>query len=299
MTNEGKASVPVTTGADIAHASAEGAAERSDGSMTANRSAAMADLKEATIWLKGIKAESWIVLGLAAALVLGWDWIASQFPQAIIPSIGETVDALLGMLRDYRGGYINAVGNTIQNYYSGLGLAIVVGWTLAGLMGLSRLFGRVMKVVLDFLGNIPIIAFMPLFVALLGLGGGAKIIVVMLAALIVITTTAQAAFEGVDHGAEEAAMGLGASKLQAQVLVVWPLILPQMIAGLRLGAAQALTACIIAEIYTAMTGLGGLIVGYGASFNMPRYFVAVLTTMIIGSATAAVLRRLEQRFAVP
>jgi ABC-type nitrate/sulfonate/bicarbonate transport system permease component len=232
-------------------------------------------------------------------LVVGWEWIAAQFSEAIIPSMGETITALFSMMRDYRGGYFNAVGNTIQNYYAGLGLAIVVGWSLAGLMGLSPLLGRVMTVVLDFLGNIPIIAFMPLFVALLGLGATAKIVVVLLAAVIVITTTAYSAFESVDRGAEEAAMGLGASKLQAQVLVVWPQILPQMIAGLRLGAAQALTACIIAEIYTAMTGLGGLIVGYGASFNMPRYFVAVLTAVAIGSATSALLRHLERRFAVP
>lgn len=259
----------------------------------------MADLREAGARLKAIRAESWIVLGLVISLLVGWELIAAQMPEAIIPSIGETFGALIDMLRDYRGGYVNAVGSTVQNYYSGLGLAIVVGWTLAALMGLSPLFGRLMKVVLDFLGNIPLIAFMPLLVALLGLGGTAKIIVVMLAAVIVIATSAHAAFEAMDGSAEEAAMGLGASKLQAQLLVVWPPLLTQMIAGLRLGAAQALTACIIAEIYTAMTGLGGLIVGYGASFNMPRYFVAVLTAMIIGGVTAAVLRRLERRFAVP
>ena len=259
----------------------------------------MADLREAGLWLRSIKTESWIVLGLIVAVLLAWELIASQFAEAIIPSMGETFGALLDMLRDYRGGYIKAVGNTVQNYYLGLGLAVLLGWALAGLMGLSGLFARVMKVVLDFLGNIPLIAFMPLLVALLGLGDAAKIIVVMLAALIVIATSAYAAFEGMDRGIERAAMGLGANKLQAHLRVVWPPLLPQLIAGLRLGAAQALTACVIAEIYTAMTGLGGLIVGYGASFNMPRYFVAVLTTMFIGGATAALLRRLELRFAVP
>lgn len=276
------------------------AASASSGrSATDTRAEALADLRQAEAWLKRIRPESWIVLALIIALLVGWDVLAAPLPEAILPSIGETFSALLLMLRDYRGGYVNAVGSTVQNYYSGLGLAIIVGWSLAGLMGLSPLFGRVMKVVLDFLGNIPLIAFMPLFVALLGLGAAAKIIVVMLAAVIVVATSAHSAFEARDRGAEEVAMGLGASKLKAQLLVVWPPLLTQMIAGLRLGAAQALTACIIAEIYTAMTGLGGLIVGYGASFNMPRYFVAVLTTMIIGGLTAAVLRRLERRLAVP
>lgn len=255
--------------------------------------------QETGAWLKGVRGESWSVLGLVVALLVFWEWVAGRYPEAIVPSIGETADALFKMMQDPRRDYFEAIGSTGQIYYSGLGLALVLGWGMAGLMGLVPLLGRVMKVILDFLANVPIIAFMPLFVALLGLGPLAKIVVVLLAAFIVITASAQSAFEGVGKGDEEAAMGLGASRLQAQVRVVWPQVLPQMIAGLRLGAAQALTACIIAEIYTAMTGLGGLLVGYGASFNMPRYFVTVLTALVLGGATAAVLRRLERRFAIP
>jgi NitT/TauT family transport system permease protein len=255
--------------------------------------------QETGAWLRRVRPETWIVLGLIVGLLVFWEWLAGQYPEAIIPSIGETADALFKMMQDPRRDYFKAVGSTVQIYYSGLGLALVLGWSMALLMGRVPLLGRVMKVILDFFANIPIIAFMPLFVALLGLGPPAKIVVVLLAAFIVITTTAQAAFEGVGRSDEEAAMGLGASRLQAQVRVVWPQVLPQMIAGLRLGAAQALTACIIAEIYTAMTGLGGLLVGYGASFNMPRYFVTVLTALVIGGGTSAVLRRLERRFAIP
>lgn len=255
--------------------------------------------RETGDWLKGVRPETWIVLGLIVALLVFWEWVAGQYPEAIIPSIGETAEALFKMMQDPKRDYFNAVGSTVQIYFSGLGLAVVLGWGVAGLMGRVPLLGRVMKVVLDFFANIPIIAFMPLFVALLGLGPSAKIVVVLLAAFVVITTTAQAAFESVGKSDEEAAMGLGASRLQAQVRVVWPQVLPQMIAGLRLGAAQALTACIIAEIYTAMTGLGGLLVGYGASFNMPRYFVTVLTALAIGSITSTILRRLERRFAIP
>jgi NitT/TauT family transport system permease protein len=32
---------------------------------------------------------------------------------------------------------------------------------------------------------------------------------------------------------------------------------------------------------------------------MPRYFVTVLTALVIGGGTSAVLRRLERRFAIP
>jgi NitT/TauT family transport system permease protein len=245
--------------------------------------------QESGDWLRGVRAENWIILGLIAGLLALWEWVAGQYPEAIFPSLGETLNAFFKMLQDPRRDYFNAIGGTMQVYFSGLGLAVVLGWSAAALMGRLPLLGRVMKVILDFFANMPIIAFMPLFVAMLGLGPQAKIVVVLLAAFIVVTTSAQAAFEGVGRADEEA----------AQLRVVWPQVLPQMLAGLRLGAAQALTACIIAEIYTAMTGLGGLLAGYGASFNMPRYFVTVLTALAIGSATAAVLRRLERRFAIP
>lgn len=257
------------------------------------------DLARTRAFFVGIRPESWVVLALVIGLCWFWQDVSSRYAEAILPSPGETLDAFFKMLQDYRADYVRAVGSTMQVYYAGLGLALACGWALAVLMGLVPLFGRVMNVVLDFFGTIPAIAFMPLVVALLGLGPSAKIVVVFLAALIVITTTAHAAFLGVGRQAEEAAMVLGASRLQAHLRVVWPQILPQMVAGLRVGAAQALTACIIAEIYTAMTGLGGLVAGYGASFNMPRYFVTVLTVVLLGSVTAALLRGLERRLVAP
>lgn len=269
------------------------------GSMRSALEEARQDFVTLVTWVRGVRTETWMVVALIVGFLVGWEWIAGHYPEAIVPSPAETIDAFFKMLQDYRRNYFNAVVSTFQVYFAGLFLAIAAGWSLAVVMGRLPLVGRLMKVILDFLANIPLIAFMPLFVALLGLGHPAKIVVVMLAAVIVITTTAQAAFESVDTGAQDAAMGLGASRLQAQLLVVWPQTLPQLIAGLRLGAAQALTACIIAEIYTAMTGLGGLIVGYGASFNMPRYFVTVFTALAIGSATSAVLRHIERRVAVP
>ena len=48
------------------------------------------DLKAFGAWLRRVKPESWIVLGLAIGLVVGWEWIASQFSEAIIPSMRET-----------------------------------------------------------------------------------------------------------------------------------------------------------------------------------------------------------------
>lgn len=252
------------------------------------------DLRAALSAFAGIRPESWLLAGLCAALLALWIWGASLLPPAVFPSPEETGQALFWMLMDVRQDYVRGIGASLSVYFTGLLLALAFGWMLIFLMGIQPLLGRVIGPCLDFLGSIPNIALMPMIVALLGLGPPAKIVVIFLAAVLPIVINGFAALRQVDRGVEEAAYVLGANRIQTHWQVIWPLALPQMVAGLRIGAAQGLVATVIAEIYTAMTGLGGLLVGYGSSFNMPRYFVVVITLAVIGVVTTGLLRAIER-----
>jgi ABC-type nitrate/sulfonate/bicarbonate transport system permease component len=148
---------------------------------------------------------------------------------------------------------------------------------------------------LDLLASVPNIAFMPLIVAFLGLGLEPKMMIVFLAAVVPITINSHAAIRQVDPALIEAAMTLGATRLTALRKIIWPSALPAIIAGFRIGATQALTACVMAQLYTAMTDLGGLLSGYSNGFNMPRYFVTVITLALIGIFSTFLLRLVERR----
>lgn len=251
------------------------------------------DLRAFLSTLRAIPLETWVIAALCLAAFWLWGFVAQYMPPAIFPSPAETAEAFFYMIADRRRDYITALGQSLGLYLSGLTAAGGLGAGLIWIMGAKPFWGRVLSPILDTLSAVPNIALMPLFVALLGLGAEAKLAVIFLAALFPIVVNGYAALRQIDPDYAEAAISLGASPLRAWRVVVWPLARPALVAGLRIGAAQALTACVISEIYTAMTGLGGLLSGYGSAFNMPRYFVVVITLGVIGVTLSSLLRRLE------
>ena len=68
-----------------------------------------------------------------------------------------------------------------------------------------------------------------------------------------------------------------------------------IVAGLRLGAAIGLINTVVAELYTAVRGLGGLLSVYGNTFQMAPYFVVVFVLAIIGTLVSQGLRIIEGR----
>jgi NitT/TauT family transport system permease protein len=52
---------------------------------------------------------------------------------------------------------------------------------------------------------------------------------------------------------------------------------------------------VVAELYTAVNGLGGLLAIYGNTFRMAEYFVVVLLLSLIGVTVTETLRVVENR----
>jgi ABC-type nitrate/sulfonate/bicarbonate transport system permease component len=64
---------------------------------------------------------------------------------------------------------------------------------------------------------------------------------------------------------------------------------------MRIGATIGLINTVVAELYTAVRGLGGLLAIYGNTFRMAEYFVVVLTLALTGVIVTEVLRHVEIR----
>jgi len=67
-----------------------------------------------------------------------------------------------------------------------------------------------------------------------------------------------------------------------------------MITGLRLGIGRAIIGIVVAEFFTAITGLGALIVKYGNQYDTASMFVPILVLMLLGVALTDALRRVEE-----
>jgi NitT/TauT family transport system permease protein len=89
----------------------------------------------------------------------------------------------------------------------------------------------------------------------------------------------------------------GASDGQVMTKVILPGAVPFIMAGLRLAVGRAVIGVVVAEFFTAVTGLGGLIIVFSNSFATAKLFVPVITLVVLGLLLTQAARVLEGRFA--
>jgi ABC-type nitrate/sulfonate/bicarbonate transport system permease component len=118
---------------------------------------------------------------------------------------------------------------------------------------------------------------------------------VFLGAMIPILINTYAGVLNSDGDLIEMARSAGATELQIFRKIMLPGAMPYIIAGMRVGAALALINTVVAELYTAVEGLGGLLSIYGNTFRMAPYFVVVFVLGAIGLATMQSLKLIERR----
>jgi NitT/TauT family transport system permease protein len=163
------------------------------------------------------------------------------------------------------------------------------------LMGGIPALGRTLDIYVNALMATPRVAFIPLVIVLLGLGAEAKVAIVFLGAVIPILINTYAGILNSDAELVEMARSAGASRFQIYWRIMLPGAVPFVAVGLRLGATIGLINTVVAELYTAVSGLGGLLAIYGNTFQMAPYFVVVLLLATIGIAITQLLRMLEIR----
>ena len=74
-----------------------------------------------------------------------------------------------------------------------------------------------------------------------------------------------------------------------------PGALPFLVTGVRIGATIGLINTVVAELYTAVSGLGGLLAIYGSRFQMAEYLAVVVVLALIGVTMTEGLRVIETR----
>ena len=184
---------------------------------------------------------------------------------------------------------------SLSVYGAGLLLAIAVGIAVGVLMGGFHLLGRTLEVYVNALAATPRVAFIPLIIVLLGLGFEAKVAIIFLGAVMPIVINTYAGVLNADGELVEMARSAGASRGQVFRRILLPGALPFIVVGLRLGATIGLINTVVAELYTAVRGLGGLLAVYGNTFQMAPYFVVVLVLAAIGTLVTGGLRLIEVR----
>jgi len=236
------------------------------------------------------------VRGASLALTLGvWEWygrgvdpIFFSYPTAIAAAVPAMIAS--GQLQ-------GALFLTLQGLAAGFGLAIVFGILIGLLMGRYRLLDYLLDVQISALYSTPNVALIPLLILWFGLGMKSKIVIVFLAAFFPIIVNTYGGVRNVSRALVEVAQAEGANETQIFGKIIVPAALPFIMTGIRLAVGRAIVGMVVAEMFTALTGLGGSIVYFGNTFATDKLFVVIILLALLGVALTEGVKFLEVRLA--
>lgn len=179
----------------------------------------------------------------------------------------------------------------------GLALASVAGITIGLALARYRVLDAAFDMYITFLYSTPTVALVPLIVLWAGYDTMAKVIILFLFAFFPLVINTYQGVKNVDHKLLEVGKAFRCSERQLWTNIIIPAALPFIVTGLRLAVGRGLIGMVLADLYTAISGIGYLIVRTASTFQIDRMFVPIVTLGILGLLSTALLRLLEKKVA--
>ncbi len=232
-------------------------------------------------------------LAVLVVVVVIWNWYASREGNFLMPSPAEYLAAIPEVLTSPEPW--RALATSDVTLAIGYGVAVLVGVPTGLVMARNRLVDRVLGPYLDIAVVVPMAAMMPVVLVALGLTRQAQVAVIILFALPFIVIAARTGARTVLPEWSEMARVFGARELQVWRRVLLPGSVSAIVAGLRLGFAQALTGLVTVELTLIALGIGRQMIVYQSHFQSAELFVFVTLLVVQSVVVMSLLRALEVR----
>jgi len=188
-------------------------------------------------------------------------------------------------------------GVSALEFALGFLLSAVVGIAVGFMMATSRRTQDILDPWVSFFYSSPLVALMPFFLLIFGVGLASKVAIVFVIAVFPILLNAFVGIRAADPHLLEVAKAFNCTRQQVFVKILLPAALPYVIVGLRLGIGRALTGVVVGELFASRAGVGYLITAAGQSFDTATVFLGVLIFSIMGVILMEALKWLENSLA--
>lgn len=235
----------------------------------------------------------WLCISVVTAILL-WQIISmTKVGGTIFASPLEVLDKLYLKIID--GTIWPHISYSLFRVISGFGIAFVCSIPVAFLMGWYKPVRSLVEPWIQFIRNIPPLAYIPLVIVAAGVDEKSKITVIFIASFLVLVVTIYQGVCSVDSTLIKAAKILGASDFVIFLKVVIPASTPFILVGARLGLSASLTTLIAAELTGASKGLGMMIQTASSYYDMATVLMGILIIGIIGISMEKFVKILERR----
>jgi ABC-type nitrate/sulfonate/bicarbonate transport system permease component len=214
-------------------------------------------------------------------------------PSDHFPPISQTLSTLLDQLGESR--FWEAVGNTLEGWALGLGIAAGLAIPIGIVIGSSRLLYRATRGLIEFLRPIPSVALIPLAILIYGTGLQSKVFLAAFASFWQVLVATLYGVQDVDPVATDTARSFGFSRPQRLLRVTLPSAVPYIATGIRIASAVSLILTVTAELVIGAAGLGRSINLARSGGNEELMYALILATGVLGLLLNTVLQLVERR----
>ena len=235
----------------------------------------------------------WLCISLATALLLWYFLSVNEKTARVFPFIDKMIVAFKTVTEreilwaDIKSSMTSVLLGFLFGFLTSVPVAFLMAW--------YRPVRYILEPWIQFIRNIPPLAYVPLVVIAVGVGRVPQVIVIWIATFLTMTITIYQGVRNVDETLIKAARVLGAKDSDLFVKVIFPATTPFILTAVRLGASVALTTLIAAESTGAFAGLGMRIRSFNNSYEVEPMLLYIILIGIIGITIEKVIKFLEKK----
>ncbi|MCK9913968.1 ABC transporter permease [Microbacteriaceae bacterium K1510] len=246
------------------------------------------------LWRRGA-AVPLASLTVAIIVLVAWQYLppALGVPKYIIPRVTDLWAEMVRMWfqENLLKHFISTGSMSILGFVLGGLLGAVVGYAL----GLLPTWEKVLSPYILALQIAPKVAFAPLFILWFGYNAWPKLIVTILVVFFPILVNVLQAMRVMDRDLVNLARAYNMSKAKIFLKVMLPYSMPNLMAGLRIGATLAVIGITVGELVGGEIGLGYLISFGQGQANTAMVFDAIGLLTVIGIVMYWAVTAIETR----
>jgi NitT/TauT family transport system permease protein len=186
---------------------------------------------------------------------------------------------------------LTTLSESVAGFLLGTAIAIPLGYGIAR----SQVLARALQPYLAAMQALPAIALAPLLTLWLGYDSPSVIALCALIVFFPMVVNTALGMRTLDRDVLDAARVAGADGWSLFRSMEFPLALPSILAGLRVGLTLSITGAVVGEFVVGDQGLGALLIIASSQSDKPLEFATLLTLALLAAILYGVARLAERR----
>lgn len=184
---------------------------------------------------------------------------------------------------------------SLQVVFTGFGIGTVLGVFLGICMGWWNWVDYIVTPLFSFFRMIPVLAYIPLIIVLLGIGVTAKATVTVIAVLVPTIINTYRGIKQTNIVHLWTVKTMGATRWQMLFKVAIPSALPSIFTGVKIGLSNALVTLVASEMLGAVAGIGFMMQIGRLYSRSDLILLGMMVLGVLGLLTSAVTDWIESK----